>query len=76
MINNNLIKVHKAHISNADTANKTPGTILSINKDGILVACKDKAINLTTIQLSGKKPNEVKVLVNGKLPFKIGDLCQ
>ena len=75
MINNNLVKVHKAHISNIDS-NKEPGTILSINKDGILVATKDKAICLTTIQLSGKKPNEVSVLINGKLPFNVGDKCQ
>ena len=76
LINNQPIKVHATHISNIDCANQIPGTILNINKEGIFVACKDKAIVLSTIQLPGKKPNQVAVLINGNLPFKVNDICQ
>ncbi|MCF0227946.1 MAG: methionyl-tRNA formyltransferase, partial [Malacoplasma sp.] len=36
IFNNNFIKVHQAHIVNIDCSNKQPGTILEINKDGII----------------------------------------
>lgn len=42
-----------------------PGTIINIDKEGILVATLDKSILITLIQLPGKKKTYVKDFVNG-----------
>lgn len=35
--------------------NGTPGQILSFNKNGIIIACKEKALQIVELQLEGKK---------------------
>ncbi len=73
MINGHIVKIHECNLSNFNSTNFIPGTIINISKDGILVATQDYCLNLRKIQLEGKKPNYISTLVNGNLPFQIND---
>lgn len=68
---NQIIKIHQASIINI-TNTSLPGTILAINKNGLQVSTRDKIINLTVIQITGKRPCHVNQLINGKHIFEIG----
>lgn len=46
-----------------------PGTLLSINADGIRVATAQGQLLIQTLQFAGKNPVEVKALLNGQHPF-------
>ena len=59
------VKVHKVNVINEKT-DKTPGTILSANKEGIQVATGNGLINLQIIQLSGKKAMPVQDILNAR----------
>lgn len=63
--NEHRIRVWSANVINI-THNKTIGTILSADKTGILVATGENAINLTTIQLPGKKSMPVADILNSR----------
>lgn len=53
--------------------NSEAGTIVSVEKDGIVVACGDgKGLKLTDLQLSGKKRMDMTSLLNGAHPFEAG----
>lgn len=41
-----------------------PGTVLQVSKAGILVACKEGALNITKVQLPGKKAMSVEAFLN------------
>ena len=74
IINGLNIKVYEANIVDGLNIEKPScGEIVDINNQGIFVSCKDKTICLQKIQLPGKKPANVKQIVNGRLPFKKGD---
>lgn len=45
---------------------QTPGTIISVDKQGILIATADNALRLETLQLPGKKALAVADILNGK----------
>ncbi len=49
----------------ADGSVKEPGTILSADKDGILIACKEGSLLLTEIQLEGKKRMDSGAFLRG-----------
>jgi len=50
-----------------------PGTIVAIEKDGIVVCCKDQTgLKLTDVQFSGKKRMNIANLLNGTHPIEIG----
>jgi len=59
------IRVWQASLSDIEH-NKTPGTILSANKKGIIVATASGAICLESLQLPGKKALPVRDILNGK----------
>jgi len=59
------VKVHRVNVINEKT-DKTPGTILSANKEGIQVATGNGLINLQIIQLSGKKAMPVQDILNAR----------
>ena len=44
----------------------TPGTILSADKNGIIVACGEGALSLQRLQLPGKKPMAVADILNAR----------
>ncbi|MEE1236762.1 MAG: methionyl-tRNA formyltransferase, partial [Turicibacter sp.] len=50
-----------------------PGTIVKVEKDGIVVTCGDHAgLKITDIQISGKKRMDVVSLLNGSHPIEVG----
>lgn len=59
------VKVHKVNVINESTS-KTPGTILSADKEGIQVATGKHILNLQVIQLSGKKAMPVQDILNAR----------
>ena len=67
---NDRVKVYKAEIQPLHLSSpKTPGEILKIDNEGILVACGEgtinDAINIIQLQLPGKKIMSVPELLNG-----------
>lgn len=64
LLNNKRIKVYHSIKTNIKS-NKEPGTIIDINKEGILVSTKDYNIYLTEIKLEGKSRCYVKDIING-----------
>ena len=70
-------KQHKIRIWQASTQesnnNKPAGTIISADKNGIVVATTQGAICLETLQLPGKKALPVKDILNGRADwFNVG----
>ncbi len=70
---NQIIKVHKA-IKVESYANAVPGSIVKIEKDGVVVQTAFHAIKLIEIQLAGKKPCAVSQILNGNHTFKVGKM--
>lgn len=50
-----------------------PGTIVALEKDGIIVVCGDrKGIKITDVQFAGKKRMDVTSVLNGAHPLAVG----
>ncbi|NRA83106.1 MAG: methionyl-tRNA formyltransferase [Gammaproteobacteria bacterium] len=60
-----VIKVSKAQLSNIDTAEQ-PGTVISADKHGIIVATGQGAIALQQLQFPGKKSMPVSDILNSR----------
>ena len=56
------IRLLKAQVGPA--AAFRPGTVISADKDGLLVACLNSTLNITQIQLPGKNPVSIRDFVN------------
>lgn len=50
-----------------------PGTIIKLDKTGMHVATQDQVIIIESIKIPGKKIQMIKQIINGNLPFKVGD---
>ena len=59
------VRIWQANKSTLTTKNK-PGTIISFKPDLMAVACKDGVIELTKLQLAGKKPMTIRDFYNGQ----------
>lgn len=59
------IKVHQASLVNLDN-NQAAGTILQVDKTGIVVQTGDQALKLTQLQLPGKKALPVADILNAR----------
>ena len=63
-------KQHKIRILKAChkpyNGSSVPGTIISADKNGIMVATTDGAINIEVLQLPGKQPLAVQDILNGR----------
>ena len=70
---NQIIKIYKA-IKVESYANAIPGSIVKIEKDGIIVQTKYHAIKIIELQIEGKKPCLVSQIINGNHSFKIGKI--
>lgn len=71
-IENMTVRIHQA-LPERIEHNAMPGQILSADKDGIRVACKEGVLNIQVIQLPGKKPMSVADVLNSKAElFQIG----
>lgn len=64
------IKILRAHAGPLETA--SPGTILAVNKNDIVVACGQGTLALEVLQKPGGKPLPVAQFVQG-FPLKAGD---
>ncbi len=65
LLDDEVMKIYKSYITDKSCANKTPGEIINITKDGIEVATSDKIIVITEIKPFGKKRMLVKDYING-----------
>lgn len=68
-----IIKIRKV-IKVESFANAVPGSIVKIEKDGIVVQTQYHAIKIIELQLAGKKPCLVSQIINGNHPFKVGKM--
>ena len=59
-----LVIVHSATLG-SNTLSAAPGTIIGLSQEGIQVQTIDGTINLSTLQLAGRKPVSAKSFVNG-----------
>lgn len=64
MLNGKPVKLWMSKIYDKKIEEK-PGTIVSIDKNGILVATKDSGILITELQVPGKRKTLVKDFING-----------
>lgn len=64
LINDKRMKIYESKLTDIPSKN-VPGTIVKIDKNGILVSTNDKDIIITDIKLEGKKRCLVKDFING-----------
>jgi methionyl-tRNA formyltransferase len=68
-LNGTTVKILKCNVVNEQS---TPGKIVKVSKDGILVGTGNGSILITMVQIQGKNAMEVKQLINGKNIFQEG----
>ena len=61
-----VMKIHAAQISSVSDEASTPGDILVVSKDGVIVATGQGSILITEIQFAGGKRMKVQDALNGK----------
>lgn len=67
------IKVYQAEV--LPHQDKTVGTVLAVNKNGIQIATQQGVLNITQLQPAGKKPMSVQDFLNGRGDwFKVGSV--
>lgn len=72
--NNHFINIIESKVKKMLIKNVVPGTILKISSNGIYVSTKKNVIIIKKIQLSGKKINNIKDILNSNnMFFKIYD---
>jgi len=64
MLNDDRLKVWAAHAVH-EAHNATPGEIMSVNNDGVRVACGEGVLVITEAQMPGGKSQSVATLLNG-----------
>ena len=64
MLNDDRLKVWAAHAVH-EAHNASPGKIVSVNNDGVSVACGEGVLVITEAQMPGGKPQSVATLLNG-----------
>ncbi len=64
LINDKRMKIYESKLTDIPSKN-VPGTIVKIDKNGIVVSTNDKDIIITDIKLEGKKRCLVKDFING-----------
>lgn len=63
-LDNKNIKLWASKISDR-SYDKTPGTIINLDKNGMEVVTKDGSVLITELQLPGKKKTNIKDFING-----------
>jgi methionyl-tRNA formyltransferase len=61
-----VMKIHAAHIASVSDEASTPGDILVVSKEGIIVATGQGCILITDIQFAGGKRMKIQDALNGK----------
>lgn len=59
------MKIYESEVLN-ENSSKEPGTILSVNKAGIKVSCKDGVLLIKKVQFPNGKPLTIEQYINGK----------
>lgn len=73
-LNNKRIRIIQSHPV-AKSVDKPPGTIIDVEPQGMLIACKDSSIVITHLQLEGKKANSLAAILNGQSElFSLGSV--
>lgn len=72
MLNNTIIKIHKATVSAVLIENSQPGNVLELNKQHIRVACGEGSLLLEVLQKPNGKPLPTAQFVQS-FAIKVGD---
>ena len=64
--NQGIMKIHAAQIATVSDDDTTPGDILVVSKEGVIVATGNGSILITDIQFAGGKRMKVQDALNGK----------
>ena len=64
-LNNVKIRVWDARTLDTDSANNSPGEIISYTSEGLDVSTKNQAIRILALQLEGKKRQRIREFYNG-----------
>lgn len=64
-VNNDVLRIHQAKVVNHET-HHTPGTILALDKKGMLIATGEQALLVERIQFPGAKAMSVSDWLNAK----------
>lgn len=72
VLNNTIIKIHKATVSDALNEKAEPGTVVELNKQHIQVACGEGSLLLEVLQKPNGKSLPVAQFVQGFI-IKVGD---
>jgi methionyl-tRNA formyltransferase len=71
LLNGKTLRIWQAHGESIDTEQTaegsqqaSPGTVISADKKGLLIACGEGALRITTLQLPGKKALSVADILN------------
>ena len=59
------MKIYESEVLN-ENSNKEPGTILSVNKSGMKVSCKEGVLLVKKVQFPNGKPLTIEQYINGK----------
>lgn len=77
VLNGEVLRIWVVESDVGQAASKTPGTILSISKEGIAVTTGQGIVILKMIQIAGKKAMSVADLLNGhQLNAVVGDIFE
>jgi len=60
------IKVHRAIASTLDPEGATPGTVIAVDAEGILVACAQGTLEVQELQESGRKRVDARAFASGR----------
>jgi len=60
------IKVHRAVASTLDPEGASPGTVIALDAEGILVACAEGTLEIQELQESGRKRVDARDFVSGR----------
>jgi len=60
------IKVHRAIASTLDPEGATPGQVIALDPDGILVACAEGTLEIQELQESGRKRVDARSFASGR----------
>ncbi|MFV2060918.1 MAG: methionyl-tRNA formyltransferase [Gammaproteobacteria bacterium] len=64
-INDQVIRIWQAKKSDVTAENEKPGTIVAVDKNGIVVACGENAISISNLQRVGSKAMTTSDFLNG-----------
>ena len=60
-----IMKIYESEVLN-ENSNKEPGTILSVNKTGMKVSCREGVLIVKKVQFPNGKPLTIEAYINGK----------